>query len=588
MTPDSPDSNNELLGWVDRLLPAEALAGDITDRMRQRLLVAFGLLVSTVTLPWYALMIQRDPVIRLPRVIALLTVAMLAANPLWLRITSVRRASGLTILLLHLAMLANCALNGGLNGPVAFGIACLPVITGVLWGHRAGWIDMGFVITAAATIDYIDRAYGLPMTAPAEIWPLVRVMALAISLGLMMLAFSAYSELSRRQARELSLARDVALQASRAKSNFLSSMSHELRTPMVGVVGAAELLMKGEHTAAQGDLLRSLQRSATAQLELIGDVLDISRIESDRLQLDRTSVAPRQVLDEINSVFQLACQAKGISLDLDIPDDLPQWIETDELRLRQILSNLVNNALKFTHEGSIAVRVTATGEKQNTRLRFEVHDTGIGFETAQAEELFGAFRQADGSTTRKFGGSGLGLSICRHLVEALGGTIHASGSPGEGATFTFELPTPEQDGPDPGTAPLVVSSRDKLHVLLADDEPINRFILSSMLHELGHSVTEAENGRQAIELAQSEPIDLIILDMHMPELDGPACARELRALPSAESQLPILGLTADAIIENRPLYLQSGIDVLYSKPIELERLGMAISQATALALERTA
>ena len=583
----STERSGEWLAWVDRFLPERSLAPDATARMRQRLLIAFGLLVSAVTLPWYAAMILQDPVLRAPRAIALLAITLLAANPLWLRFASPRHVAGLTLFLLHFAILSNIVLNGGLTGPVALAITCLPVLTGVLWGHRAGWLDMILMVIAAAVIDHVGRHYGLPTAAIPTLWPLVRIMTLAISLGMMMLALSAYSELSLRQAQELAAARDTALNASRAKSRFLSSMSHELRTPMVGVVGAAELLMRGEHTPAQAKLLRSLQKSANAQLELIGDVLDISRIESDRLELELAAIMPRQILEEIGSVFRLACTTKGLDLVLEMPENLPEWVETDGLRLRQILSNLVSNALKFTHEGSVTVRTRVVGEGDETRLRFQVRDTGIGFESHKAEQLFEAFRQADGSTTRKYGGSGLGLSICRHLVQALGGTIQAQSSPGEGACFTFELPAPVREGPPPGSTEVVVRSRRGLNVLLADDEPVNRFILSSMLAELGHGVIEVENGRQAVDQVLAEDIDVMVLDMHMPELDGPACAKEVRALPSDKSEIAILGLTADAVIENRPLYLESGIDALFSKPIEIDTLASALLQTMNMAYQRS-
>ena len=573
----------EYLSWIDRALPLEKRQADPRELTHARLVVVIGLAFSVITLPWFALLIAGDPVIRPPRLIALVVIGLLALNPLWLRLTSTRSVAWATLVLLHVAMISNTALNGGFQGPVGVTLASLPVVAGVLLGHRAGWIDAGLIFGVAAAMGWYNQVGALPTTAPEEHWPLVRMMSLAIAVGLMMLAVSAHGRLLVFQNRELATARDAALRASRAKSRFLSTMSHEMRTPMVGVVGATELLLRSEGwTAGQHDLLRGLRQSADAQLKLIGNVLDLSRIESDRIELEQRATSPRQILAEIASLFHLTSKEKGLKLHLDISERVPAWVVTDAFRLRQILSNLVGNAIKFTERGSITIHADADQGSGHTWLTFKIVDTGIGFDSETAEQLFSEFSQADGSTTRKFGGSGLGLSICRHLVEMMGGAIRAEGSPGRGATFTFQIPVQHAEGPATESANLPALAPKGMRVLLADDEPINRMVIAGMLEELGHDVLEAEDGEQVLKLTEAEDVDLIILDMHMPKLDGPDCARALRAREAAAGDprgLPLLGLTADATVDNRLQYLESGLDALYTKPIEIDTLGLAISQA---------
>lgn len=567
------------LRWVDRLLPPRILAENLEERLRQRLLISFGILLFAISLPWYVWIFFRDPVPRPPRMIALVVFVILASNLFWLRLMPSRVVAWISVVLIHFAIFANIVLNGGMTGPVALVITCLPVVSAVLLGVRAGWIDLVLVVLFAAALDHLAATHPLSITAPPEVWPLVKIMTLTIGLSFMLLAVSAYAELSRQQARELRDARDAALAASRAKSRFLSTMSHELRTPMVGVIGATELLMRTPISPDQEEILGLLQRSATSQLELIGDILDLSRIEADRIELARLPLAPRQILIDVEALFRVACSAKGLNLLIETEPEIPAWITGDAVRLRQILSNLVANALKFTDQGTITIRIKKEGVAGDPRLRFTVSDTGIGFDPSLGEGLFEAFRQGDESTTRRFGGSGLGLSICRRLVTAMGGTIAAASSPGKGSTFTFEIPAPVAEPPPAseqkegnGNTPI-----RRLTILLADDEPINRVILSAMLNELGHTTIEATHGRMAVELAKTEPVDLIILDMHMPELDGPQSAQALRRLPSPVASLPIIGLTADALIENQTRFLASGVDVIYSKPVSLEQLSHAIS-----------
>ncbi|MEO1084931.1 MAG: ATP-binding protein, partial [Acidobacteriota bacterium] len=272
------------------------------------------------------------------------------------------------------------------------------------------------------------------------------------------------------------------------------------------------------------------------------------------------------------------CDAKGLELRVEVDTGVPEWISADGPRIRQIVSNLVNNAIKFTERGSITIHATASDLNERGRLEISVIDTGIGFDAEAGKQIFGAFRQADESTNRRFGGSGLGLAISRGLADAMGGSISAQSSPGQGACFRFELPAPaaEPASVDSKEQPVAAAAKS-LTILVADDEPVNRMILSTMLSELGHQAIEVEDGHQATERASGGGVDLIVLDMHMPLLDGPACARHLRSLPGPARELPILGLTADALPASQARFLDSGLDAVYTKPIDLRRLEEAIA-----------
>ncbi len=546
--------------------------------MRHRLLARFSVLLATFSLPWLLLLWIRDPVFRLPRTIALIGVLLIVGNPLWLRRLSTRTVAVATTLLLHLMILAQVALNGGVFGPNYLLVATLPVFSAVLISLRAAWLDGVLLVALAALALHIDANFGLPRTAPIELWPFVALIATAAALTLMLMVVSVYTHALRRQAEELTAARDQALAASRAKSRFLSAMSHELRTPMVGVLGTADLLA----THALGDeprrLLNILQRSAHAQLELIGDILDLSRIEADRLQIERIAASPRALVEETADLFHSAIEAKGLALRVDLDASLSPWILTDPQRLRQILGNLVSNALKFTERGTIVI-TAARVEGDPPRLRLTVTDTGIGIAADKLDHILEDFTQAEDSINRRYGGSGLGLAICRRLVAALGGTLSLTSDYGHGSAFVVEVPAPPTTTPaatpDPPPTATIVAIRP-LKILVTDDDPINRTILSTMLARLGHSVLEASEGAEALTIIGSAAIDLLIIDIHMPGLDGPTTARAIRRSPGPAASLPILGLTADVARDRHAEYLRSGLTMIESKPISMQRLATVL------------
>jgi len=362
-------------------------------------------------------------------------------------------------------------------------------------------------------------------------------------------------------------------------------MSHELRTPMVGVLGAADLLAITKERKEQRYLIGVLRRSAQAQLDLIGNILDFSRIEADQLQLEYSSIELRGLLSDLSAMFRAAAEAKGLKLTISVADELPRQILGDSFRLQQVLSNILNNAIKFTEHGEIQV-IAQPGP--GASVEFTVHDTGIGFASALGEEIFATFVQAESTTARRFGGSGLGLAICRRLVAAMGGTIDAQSIPGDGSTFKVTLPAvlpSESARLSTSEESLVLSRRAVIPsswqatILLADDEAVNRIIIAAMLVTLGHRVLEATNGREALEIFEGEAVDVILLDMHMPELDGPAVVDRIRRAGGERASLPIIGLTADVVREHLDRYLEHGLDEILSKPISIEGLRDAIERA---------
>jgi len=402
---------------------------------------------------------------------------------------------------------------------------------------------------------------------------LVSVQPMARPGGGTVIAFRDHSQ-ERRQRDALRRARATAERANRAKSAFLANMSHEIRTPLNGVLGLARLAL--EETIESPGLRRYLEgivESADALAELITDVLDLSKIEAGKLGVERVDFDLHELLRSIERFFREPASAKRIALRLSIADDVPASVNGDPVRVRQILSNLVSNAIKFTSRGSVQLSATlsATG-----LVRLAVEDTGIGIDEAVMPRLFHPFVQADDSTTRSYGGTGLGLSICRALAKELGGRVGAESEPGRGSVFWAELPlaSPSPAAPQ-AEAPSPPEERDLtgLRVLLVEDNETNALIAGAMLGRWGVEVGIAHSGREALELIDQQPdrFDLVLLDLHMPLMSGDEVARALRAQYTPES-LPIVALTAAAFEEDRELCLRVGMNDFVTKPIHPDRL----------------
>jgi len=402
---------------------------------------------------------------------------------------------------------------------------------------------------------------------------------LLIVTGVIVLRQTRLAMASQRRAREAADA------ANKAKSSFLASMSHELRTPMTGIIGMCDLLLMGEQSPEDRQLTRILARSAQTLLALLNDILDLSKIESGHLMLERADFKLSFILEEAASLFGPLASQKGIVLNVNTAARGHDVFKGDPQRLQQVLFNLIGNAIKFTERGSITVEHQQVREAGGTtRLTVSVIDTGIGISEEGRARLFRDFEQEDASTSRRFGGSGLGLSISRRLIGAMGGTIDVESTKGKGSRFFFTVALPDGDEKaaitKSGNATALAAEhlRDlHLSILVAEDTPATQHLITTMLTRWGHQVVAVSDGFEAVRAANERAWDIIIMDMQMPGMDGPEAMRIIRAGgPSAK--LPIIALTADAIQQNHAAYLEAGADVVTTKPVDWHLLAQHIAR----------
>ncbi len=398
----------------------------------------------------------------------------------------------------------------------------------------------------------------------------------------------------RRIAAELESAKEAAEAASLAKSRFLATMTHELRTPLHGIVGLTDLLFTTDQTEQARQWLRTLESSAKSLRNLVEDVLDFSKIEAEELTLETRAFSLHLLLSDLMTQFNERAAARGNELMLKVGDHVVDWIVADSTRLRQILVNLIDNAIKFTENGSVTLEVTSTADPSSLGqpprpgdevlpppTEFRVRDTGIGFDDEVKARLFDPFTQADVSTTRKYGGTGLGLAISRQLVSLMGGELQAESAQHQGSTFSFTLPLKPVSGrqAQSGARPHIDGTGH--HVLVAEDNPVNQMVIVDQLDMLGFEVEVVGNGRQALEALESRHFDIWLLDGQMPEMDGMEAARAWRATEADGEHLPIIGITATAVPETLEKYFQAGMDEILPKPYGLQDLAAALGTALA-------
>ncbi len=572
---------------TDRLLPRSVRA-DADLRRRARML----LVTSACALAWVPpglLYLARRGAPDLALLVGACG-ALIVVAPLILRATG-SVTVGANVALASLALLvvgSVVAGGGGMHSPALSWLILIPSGGFLLAGPRSGvgWtaIALAFVWTTywgAAPQETIAPGF-------AGRHPIVRPLNLSAMLTTLTAVTAYFVRQQEWALREARLASD-------AKSRFLAAMSHEIRTPLNGVLGMAQLLLETRPSPKQRELIATIQSSGETLLTLIDEILDLSRIEAGHVEITRAAFRPRDLLDEIERTVAPSVEGKRLAFSVSAAPDLPEELEGDPDRLRQVLLNLVGNAVKFTDRGGVGVRVRALprpGPDGVLTCTFEVVDSGIGIPSEHASRIFERFAQLDDSSTRRYGGTGLGLAIARQLVEMMGGEIGVESHPGAGSRFWFRLPLLVPDPaalPDPQPAPAppepernhAAPAPGEAHILLVEDNPVNQTVAAGMLRTLGHRVEMAADGREALAaLARSRP-DAILMDCQMPVMDGLEASREIRRLEQdggGPGRVPIIALTAAAFAEDRDRCLAAGMDDYLAKPFELAALEAVLAR----------
>jgi PAS domain S-box-containing protein len=389
-------------------------------------------------------------------------------------------------------------------------------------------------------------------------------------------------DIDDRKRQELALieAERAASAANEAKAQFLANMSHEIRTPMNGVLGILHLLHKEPLTDDGRALVSQAEGCGQMLAQILDDVIDLSKIEAGRLELAPEPTDVAQVLTSVAELLRPQAEAKNITLDVEM-GGLDGWVMVDPVRVRQALFNLIGNAIKFTHGGGVQARLFVGEDAGAKRLRFEIEDTGVGIPAEAQTRLFQRFVQADGSTARKFGGSGLGLVITRALADIMGGEVGFTSTEGEGSTFWLDVPAPAAE---PALASMMdaLPSLDGLKLLVVEDNATNRLVATKILEGLGAVVQTAEDGLYGVEAVSSQKFDLVLMDVQMPRMDGVEATRTIRALPSETASIPIVGLTANVMLHQWKTYRAAGMDGVACKPISpralLSEIGRVLKQ----------
>jgi signal transduction histidine kinase/CheY-like chemotaxis protein len=447
---------------------------------------------------------------------------------------------------------------------IAF-LALVPCLAMLVQGARAGWTWFAICLVLALLLVgtwFVDvQPDWLPTASPV-----IR----AVRLGTLMLSFIGFAGTFDESRR---LALEAERRANEAKSRFLANMSHELRTPMNGVLGLTEELLHTELSVTQREHLEVVHHSGQSMLTLLNDLLDVAKVEAGKLRLERVAFDLHESLRELLALQRAVAERKGLRLELELEGEVPKVVLGDPLRIRQVLGNLVSNAVKFTQTGQVTVRARLEDATTDTlRLALEVHDTGPGIATEVLPRLFTPFEQADASTTRRFGGTGLGLALSHQLVLAMGGRLHVSSTPGQGTLFTFTVPVARAAPSEAESTRPTTQDAGPVHappVLVVDDNVVNLKVASALVQRAGYQVMTARSATEALALLETTRFLAVLMDCHMPDVDGFEATRRIRKLEDTGGHLPVIALTASTLPEDVRACREAGMDAYLPKPTSL-------------------
>lgn len=470
---------------------------------------------------------------------------------------------------LGLAFMASMT-NGGVSGYVAPFLIIAPLAAGFFLSVYAA-MAYGAAAVGLLTLLFLLDGTGIitptPYPESAERLASLFLLSTTTILGLAcVLGFS--SAVSRML--------DEARKGERVKAAFLANMSHEIRTPMNGILGLLDLAKASRNRSMPADHVDIIHASATALVAVLDDILDISKLEQGQIEIAAEPTDLRELCDDVVQLFSARLTGSDVELRLEYDPALKRAYRVDPLRLRQVLWNLVGNAIKFTEKGHIIVHVGIADGEAN-RLRFSVEDTGIGMSEAAQARIFSRFSQADETTTRRFGGTGLGLAISRELTELMGGELGLKSAPGKGSTFWFTIKAEPSDLSETPADAEMSTQGSSLPILVVDDQAINRTVAAALLTHMGHKPVLAESGCEALDICERQAFEMILMDIHMPDLDGCQTTQLIRNGTSPNQNTPIYALTASALDEERERYFAAGMNGCLGKPIQLDTLKAAIT-----------
>jgi|GEM_PF-4402110 len=591
---------NLLVGWTDRLLPPESKK-DPQLHVQAQMALFFavpGAIVSVGLITMAAITRDANTPSLWPFYIGQFLV--FAASSLLLRPKRTRLGliiiSGLTTVMVIYASY----LTGGLANVTLVWFVALPVIVAVFAGTQAS-ILTGALCLAALCAFVLLRHQGhvFPMATEQTLglWFAVTAWAVITTTGISIFSnhrfhrtVRAYqSEITRRTRVEqtlrraqqrLRIAKGAAEAGASAKGAFLAQVSHEIRNPLTAIMGTIDLLeLPGDEKLRQ-TRISLLRRSADTLLELVDDVLDFSKMEAGHISLNLKPIDPRNLVEELERSYRAQAMERGLELYLELHPELPETVMMDPIRVRQVLANLVSNAIKFTPSGSITIEIwRSEDENGEATIGFGVEDTGIGIPDEAMEQIFEPYVQAERSTTEQYGGTGLGLPICSRLVSLMGGVLGLESEHGEGTRFWFSIPVDVSSITSGMEETVFETHSENAHVLVVEDDALNRQVVGELLRSLGHTVTVASSGSEGVEAYKDNKPDLVLMDIQMPEMNGMEASMKIREWETQHDthRVPILAMTADVEVHRVARYGEAGMNDLLGKPINREKLEVAVN-----------